>query len=129
MNFKLREAGLGPSTKEADPTIEGCTDVAQVLQRLREGKSSNMMKGQKNLSSYELKELTKKDGENLEQNMLEQGQELDEAYLADKIEGLGHSKKEHINSGVYSGMEAILSKEQKEEMNHLGGQYCDQDKD
>lgn len=32
--------------------------------------------------------------------------ELDEAHIADKIEGLGHSKKDHINSGVFQGVEA-----------------------
>ena len=44
-----------------------------------------MMKGLKDLTNNELKELTKKDGEMLEQNMLEKGLELDEVYMADKI--------------------------------------------
>jgi hypothetical protein len=35
--------------------------------------------------------------------------DISEVYLADKIEGLGHSKKEHMFSGIYAGIENQIS--------------------
>ena len=37
--------------------------------------------------------------------------ELDEAHKADLMEGLGHSKKAHIASGIFSGVDAPTDKQ------------------
>ena len=39
-------------------------------------------------------------------NIIKDDQFLDEGHLADKMPGLGHDKKDHMTSGVYSGIES-----------------------
>ena len=98
MNFKLKERGLPCLDPKYEALLEGCTDVAQVIQKVRQG-DNVQMKGRADLQSHEFKQLVQKGG-NPEQNEAE----LDEAHLADKIEGLGHSKRHHIASGAYNGL-------------------------
>ena len=57
-----------------------------------------------NLTPVELAQLTQK-GPRTDAEYVE----LDESHLADKIEGIGHSKKDHINSGIFSGVETKTS--------------------
>ena len=54
------------------------------------------MKNKDGLTDVQIHELTGKN-QNYEPE--------DEVKEADKIAGLGHSKKEHMNSGIYAGVE------------------------
>ena len=85
MKFKLGEK---------DPFLEGCTDVASILQKLKQTDSRPA------LTPFEMAQLTQKG--NRSDNQIE----LDEAHKADLMEGLGHSKKAHIASGIFSGVDA-----------------------
>ena len=59
------------------------------------------MKGKLDLATHEFKKLVSKGGGQDEDNG---GGEIDEVHLVDKIEGLGHSKRHHITSGIYNGL-------------------------
>jgi len=98
LNFKLMEKGLPCTDAKYESLLEGCTDIASVIQKVRQG-DNVQMKGKENLQSHEFKQLIQKDIDNNRE-----GGELDEAHLADKIQGLGHAKRHHIASGAYSGL-------------------------
>ena len=55
---------------------------------------------QKEADTHKKEGITKEDEEEM----------FDAGYLADKQGGLGFDKKDHINSGIYSGMDMKLTK-------------------
>ena len=46
---------------------------------------------------------------------------ITEEVPKDRAEGLGHEKKGHINSGIYSGLDLIATKEEQRQMKRLEG--------
>ena len=72
------------------------------------------IKGKDLLSGVELKNLMKKEAPppapkpNSKKQIEEEPEDLERA---DRVEGLGHSKKDHINSGIYSGLDLVATKE------------------
>mmetsp|Transcript_17046 Transcript_17046/g.28789 ORF Transcript_17046/g.28789 Transcript_17046/m.28789 type:complete len:149 (+) Transcript_17046:275-721(+) len=134
MSFKLKEQGLLGTQdlmqdREIGRMVEESTDITQVLQQLQNKElGASDLKGRQNLSGIELKELLRKEEEPLGLEVADkkgQGHLIETEENAEKVDGLGYSKKEHMNSGIYAGLDALVTEKQRAEMNRLEGELGD----